>query len=307
MLQETNLRRFSILQTFFQILVVIGIFIYIFNNYSIIFEFENPNYLQFSLTIFLKSLNVLVVGYLNYFAFKILYRKISYMPILKIHILSLFGNFFSFAKSGTVYKAGALKKIYNLKLKEFSLFFIVSQLFPLLIISFVTFSYIKATSLDNSLSNLFLIVFIVITVFIFSIKMYISKISKIDDRMYMKKLFDIPNISKIFLIQLLAMVINLIYNWTLSNSLGYTLSFFDNLIYTTTSVISIFLSLTPNALGIKEFIIINLGSIADFTPERMFNLSIAERFSDVLMLLIIFLIIKLSGNNLSLKNNENNY
>jgi hypothetical protein len=39
----------------------------------------------------------------------------------------------------------------------------------------------------------------------------------------------------------------------------------------------------------------------------MFNLSIAERFSDVLMLLIIFLIIKLSGNNLSLKNNENNY
>ena len=137
--------------------------------------------------------------------------------------------------------------------------------------------------------------------------MYISKISKIDDRMYMKKLFDIPNISKIFLIQLLAIVINLIYNWTLSNSLGYTLSFLDNLIYTTTSVISIFLSLTPNALGIKEFIIINLGSIADFTPERMFNLSIAERFSDVLMLLIIFLIIKLSGNNLSLKNNENNY
>jgi len=301
------LRRNIILQTLFQISIVIGIFVYIFNNYSIIFEFENPNYLQLFLTIFLKSVNVLIVGYLNYFAFKILYSQISYMPILKIHIISLFGNFFSFAKSGTVYKAGALKTIYNLKLKEFSLFFIVSQLFPLLIISFATFSYIRATSLDSSLSNLFIIVFIVIVIFIFSIKMYISKISNIDNRIYMKKLFDIPNISKILFIQFSAIVINLIYNWTLSNSLGYNLSLFDNLIYTTTSVTSIFLSLTPNALGIKEFIIINLGSITDFSPEYMFNLSIAERFSDFLMLVIIFLIIKLSGNNLSLKNNENNY
>jgi hypothetical protein len=296
-----------ILQTLFQISIVIGIFIYIFNNYSIIFRFENFNYLQLFLTIFLKSLNVLIVGYLNYFAFKILYSQISYMPILKIHVISLFGNFFSFAKSGTLYKAGALKTIYNLKLKEFSLFFIVSQLFPLLIISFATFSYIRVTSLDNSASNLFIIVSIVIFTFLFSIKVYISKISDIDDSAYMKKLFVMPNISKILLIQFSAVVINLIYNWTLSNSLGYSLSLFDNLMYTAASVFSIFLSLTPNALGIKEFIIINLGSITDFSPEYMFNLSIAERFSDVLMLAIIFLIIKLSGNNLSLKNNENNY
>lgn len=297
----------NFLQTLFRISIVVGIFIYILNNYSILIEFDNLDYPQFLLTVFLKSLNVFIVGYLNYFAFKIVITHISYIHILRLHITSLFGNFFSFAKSGTVFKAAELKSTYNLRLKDFSLFFVVSQLFPVLIISILTFFYMNGRSIDKGLSNIFLIIAIGILVIILLLKIYISKSYVNEDKNFMLELFNTRNILMILLIQLSTVIVNLSYNWTLSNSLGYELTIFDNLIYTAVSVLSIFVSLTPNALGIKEFFIINLGSVTNFPPEYLFNLSVAERFADALMLLIIFLITKFSGNNLSYKNNENNY
>tara|TARA_B110000003_G_C16413658_1_gene443278 strand:- start:169 stop:669 length:501 start_codon:yes stop_codon:yes gene_type:complete len=162
-------------------------------------------------------------------------------------------------------------------------------------------------SIDKGLSNIFLIIAIGILVIILLLKIYISKSYVNEDKNFMLELFNTRNILMILLIQLSTVIVNLSYNWTLSNSLGYELTIFDNLIYTAVSVLSIFVSLTPNALGIKEFFIINLGSVTNFPPEYLFNLSVAERFADALMLLIIFLITKFSGNNLSYKNNENNY
>ena len=110
------------LQTGFKILITIGIFWYLFNNYSLIlnFEFQKFDYLFYAIGI--KSLNIFLIAFINLFAFLKLKTNISYIETLKIHTVSLLGNFFSFAKSGTAYKAFILKKNFNLNLKEFSLF-----------------------------------------------------------------------------------------------------------------------------------------------------------------------------------------
>ena len=284
------------LQTGFKILITIGIFWYLFNNYSLILnlEFQKVDYLFYAIGI--KSLNIFLIAFINLFAYLKLKTNISYIETLKIHTVSLLGNFFSFAKSGTAYKALILKKNFNLNIREFSLFFVLNQL--LAVLSINLFMIIYFSSMDISEINLtfFKVVIILILLLILTAVLLVSK-----------EYFNLSNYSELFRIKVLTILlicqtcsntIVLVSNYLLSNGLGIELVLADNLIYSSVAISSLLISITPNALGIREVLLISFENLVQLSSTTLFNFSVADRIADFTML--IFVCIFLLGNNLKL-------
>ena len=138
------------LQTGFKIFITIGIFWYLFNNYSQ-YTILNLKFQLFHLCSWNKIIKYFRNCIYKFICFFKLKTKISYTQTLKIHTFSLLGNSFSFAKSGTAYKAFILIKDFNLNLKEFSLFFILNQLvavFSINLLSLIYFSNINLPEIN---------------------------------------------------------------------------------------------------------------------------------------------------------------
>lgn len=284
------------LQTGFKILITIGIFWYLFNNYSLILnlEFQKVDYLFYAIGI--KSLNIFLIAFINLFAYLKLKTNISYIETLKIHTMSLLGNFFSFAKSGTAYKALILKKNFNLNIREFSLFFVLNQLLAVLSINLLTIIYFS--SMDISEINLifFKVVIILILLLILTAVLLVSK-----------GYFNLSNYSELFRIKILTILlicqtcsntIVLVGNYLLSNGLGIKLILADNLIYSSVAISSLLISITPNALGIREVLLMSFENLVQLNSTTLFNFSVADRIADFTML--IFVCIFLLGNNFKL-------
>ena len=81
------------LQTGFKIFITIGIFFwYLFNNYSLIYNFELKNFNYFIYAVGIKSLNIFVIAFINLFAFKTKNKNFIHTDA-EIHTFSLLGNF----------------------------------------------------------------------------------------------------------------------------------------------------------------------------------------------------------------------
>ena len=284
------------LQTGFKIFITIGIFWYLFNNYSLIYNFELKNFDYFIYAVGMKSLNIFVIAYINLFAFLKLKTKISYIQILKIHTFSLLGNFFSFAKSGTAYKAFILKKDFSLNLKEFSLFFILNQLIAVLSINLLSLIYFSNINLPEINLIFFRITIILILLIIAAAALFIPK-GSFNLKSY-SELINIKVLSIILICQTCSVFIVIMSNYFLSNSLGLNLILSDNLIYSLIAISSLLLSITPNALGIREIILVSFENIAQLSTDALFTFSVADRIADFTML--IFACIFLLGKNLNL-------
>jgi len=199
----------NIFQIVFKLTIVIGIFFYLYQNYSIFLDFKTPNYPDLFLTIFLKTINVFLVAYINFFAFSIFKTKIDFLETFNIHLVSLFGNFFSFAKSGTAYKAFVLKSDYKLDLKNFSLVFIVSQLCSILMINIITLIYISNfynadLQQEPLLITILIIIFIILFIkFISQVKNNNSSLNQIKKLFYLKNLCIILSVQSITTVKIL--------------------------------------------------------------------------------------------------------
>lgn len=288
------------LQTGFKILITIGIFLYLLNNYSLIlnFEFQKLDYLFY--TIGIKSLNIFLIAFINLFAFVKLKTNISYFETLKIHAVSLLGNFFSFAKSGTAYKALVLKKNYKLNLKEFSLFFILNQLlavFTINLINLIYFSYFDMSKIDLIF---FKVAIILIFVLISIAALFISK-GKLNLKNYYE-LFSVKALTILLICQAFSNIIVLLSNYLLSNSLGIKLTLADNLIYSVIAISSLLISITPNALGIREVLLVSFENFVELNSTTLFNFSLADRIADFTMLVLVCILFL--GKNLILFTNN---
>ena len=279
------------LHTGFKILITVGIFWYLFKEYTIILNFEFQKFEYLFYTIGIKSLNIFLIAFINLFAFLKLNTNISYSETLKIHAMSLLGNFFSFAKSGTVYKAYTLKKFYNLNLKRFSLFFVLNQLLAVFSINMLTVIYFSF----NYISEINLIFFQIIALMIFlllSITSLLVSMGKLKLKSY-SELFNIKILKVLIICQTFSTIIVLIGNYLLSYSLGIELILADNLIYSSISISSLLISITPNALGIRELILVSFENFVQLNSTALINFSVADRIADftLLILVIICLII----------------
>ena len=284
------------LQTGFKILITIGIFWYLFNNYSLIlnFEFQKFDYLFYAIGI--KSLNIFLIAFINLFAFLKLKTNISYIETLKIHTVSLLGNFFSFAKSGTAYKAFILKKNFNLNLKEFSLFFVLNQLLAVLSINLLTLIYFSYMHTSEINLIFFKAAIMVIFLLISTAALFISK-GNLNLKNY-SELFSVKILTILLICQTCSNTIVLVSNYFLSNGLGIKLILADNLIYSSIAISSLLISITPNALGIREVLLVSFENFVQLNSTTLFNFSVADRIADFTML--IFVCIFLLGKNFNL-------
>jgi len=284
------------LQTGFKILITIGIFWYLFNNYSLIlnFEFKKFDYLFYAIGI--KSLNIFLIAFINLFAFLKLKTNISYIETLKIHTVSLLGNFFSFAKSGTAYKAFILKKNFNLNLKEFSLFFVLNQLLAVLSINLLTLIYFSYMHTSEINLIFFKAAIMVIFLLISTAALFISK-GNFNLKNY-SELFSVKILTILLICQTCSNTIVLVSNYLLSNGLGIKLILADNLIYSSIAISSLLISITPNALGIREVLLVSFENFVQLNSTTLFNFSVADRIADFTML--IFVCIFLLGKNFNL-------
>ena len=105
-------------------------------------------------------------------------------------------------------------------------------------------------------------------------------------------------LSIILICQTCSVFIVLMSNYFLSKSLGLNLILSDNLIYSLIAISSLLLSITPNALGIREIILVSFENIAQLSTDALFTFSVADRIADFTML--IFASIFLLGKNLNL-------
>jgi len=273
------------LHTGFKILITIGIFWYLFKEYTIILNFEFQKFEYLFYTIGIKSLNIFLIAFINLFAFLKLNTNISYSETLKIHAMSLLGNFFSFAKSGTVYKAYTLKKFYNLNLKRFSLFFVLNQLLAVFSINMLTVIYFSF----NYISEINLIFFQIIALVIcllLSITSLLVSMGKVKLKSY-SELFNINILKVLIICQTFSTIIVLIGNYLLSYSLGVELTLADNLIYSSISISSLLISITPNALGIRELILVSFENFFQLNSTALINFSVADRIADFILLIFV--------------------
>ena len=279
-------------------------------------SFYRTNEIQFN--VFRSDFIFLVIGlkFLNFLIFNQLHRNIFHMhnlDIKKNENLTLtykgyMGNFFGFGKTGTGYKALFLKNKFNFSYLKFVSFYIFLQTLTLFFTSFICFLLLSFTSiLETELkSTLLVILLLIMTISLLSnyilnlisklkvlkkIK-YLSKVleSTEQNNIFLKNLtFKNPKFTKVLILQIFIQINLFLQIYLQAKSLDVHINLLNNFVYNLISQISIFLSVTPNAIGIKEFILILSNNFIGLSSADVFNLAILDRFTDFLSLVVFSL------------------
>ena len=76
----------------------------------------------------------------------------------------------------------------------------------------------------------------------------------------------------------------------LSQSLNIDLKILSNFVYNIISQLSTFVSITPNSIGLKEFILVISDQFIGLTNSQILNIAILDRLSDFSSLAVFSLI-----------------
>ena len=85
--------------------------------------------------------------------------------------------------------------------------------------------------------------------------------------------------------------INLFFQIYLQASIiNIDMSLISNFVYNIVSQVSIFASITPNSIGIKEFFLVISNEFIGLSTIEVFNLAIMDRVTDFLSLLLFIVV-----------------
>ena len=279
-------------------------------------SFYRTNEIQFN--VLRSDFIFLVIGlkFLNFLVFNQLHLNIFYMhnlDIKKNENLTLtykgyMGNFFGFGKTGTGYKALFLKSKFDFSYLKFVSFYVFLQTLTLFFTSFICFLLLSFTNiLETELKSTLLVVLLllmVISLLSNYILNLISRLKVLKKIKYLRKVLESTEQNNIFLknltfknpkfIKVLILQIFIQFNLFLqiylqAKSLDIDINLLNNFVYNLISQISIFLSVTPNAIGIKEFILILSNDFIGLSSVDVFNLAILDRLTDFLSLVVFSL------------------
>ena len=279
-------------------------------------SFYRTNEIQFN--VLRSDFIFLVIGlkFLNFLIFNELHLNIFHMHNLDIKKNENFtltykgymGNFFGFGKTGTGYKALFLKNKFNFSYLKFVSFYIFLQTLTLFFTSFICFLLLSFTSiLETELKSTLLVVLLLIMAIsllsnyilnlISRLKVlkkikYLSKVleSTEQNNIFLKNLtFKNPKFIKVLILQIFIQINLFLQIYLQAKSLNIDINLLNNFVYNLISQISIFLSVTPNAIGIKEFILIISNNFIGLSSADVFNLAILDRLTDFLSLVVFSL------------------
>ena len=232
----------------------------------------------------------------DYLIYRNINKDITIKDLFNLYVIQNLLNYIPL-KPGTFFLLQRLNKKYNIKIKDLVLFFtyqnyiLTSIVFILLGICFLFSKQIT----NYEFAGIFMIM---ITVIIY---LFFSKIDKIKiiKLRFINKLFSFVQNKKnkvltrkvqysFFLLSLLCFVCSVLrYHLILVYFFNFdSMSF--SLILGSVTHLSIFLSITPSSLGIREILIMSLSEVTEFSANLGFITSIIERF-----LVVIFCILSI--------------
>lgn len=301
-------KKLKLLDIIFYILIFFGFFIFFQNNKTLI-SFDIFKNIFVYYVVSLKFFNFLVFNQMHLYIFKIYNLQIKKMENFELTFKGYIGNFFGFGKSGTGYKALILKNKHNFSYSKFLSFYVFLQtltLFGTAFICFIILTFSKNFEYTNR-TNLILLLLAIMTLCIFAnyfLRVF-SKIKIFNNIKFVKNLIasfeDVSSnisklkivnkeITKILFFQILIQV-NLFFQIYLQASIiGIDMSLLSNFVYNIISQVSIFLSITPNSIGIKEFFLVISNEFIGLSSIEVFDLAIVDRITDFLSL-IIFIVL----------------
>jgi hypothetical protein len=300
--------KLKVLDTVFYIAIFIGLYIFLKNNKTII-SFDIFQNIFIYYVILLKFVNFLVFNQMHFYIFKIYNLQITKIDNFKLTFKGYIGNFFGFGKSGTGYKALFLKNKHNFSYSKFLSFYVLLQtltLFGTAFICFVIIVFSKTFEYTNK-NNLILLLISIMAISILANYFFriLSKIKIFNNFKFFRTIFTsfedtslnvdtlkIANkeIIRILLYQLLIQI-NLFFQIYLQASIiNIDMSLISNFVYNIVSQVSIFASITPNSIGIKEFFLVISNEFIGLSTIEVFNLAIMDRVTDFLSLLLFIVV-----------------
>ena len=294
----------------FYLIVISGLFLFLMNNKSDLSLQILFNEL-IVLIIFFKLTNFMLFNQLYFEIFKFYNLKISKSENFELTYKGYIGNFFGFGKSGTGYKAIKLKNNYNFSYLKFASFYIFLQTLSLFITSLLCF--LVVIFFDHILINeekvlQLLLVFVLLSCifanYIFRILSRIPLLSK--KKFFHNIILSLREIGSIFnqlqlqnkqmlkilFLQFLIQVNLFLQIFFQAKILSFEISLLSNFVYNIISQLAIFISVTPNSIGIKEFLLVISNRFIGLASTQVFDIAIVDRITDFLSLIIFSFIYK---------------
>ena len=294
----------------FYLIVFYGLFLFLANNKSDLSLQILFNKLLI-LIIFFKLSNFMLFNQLYFEIFKFYNLKISKGENFELTYKGYIGNFFGFGKSGTGYKAIKLKNNFNFSYLKFASFYIFLQTLSLFITSLICllviifFDHILIN--EENILQLLLVSILLSCIFanyIFRILLRLPVLSKKkffhNIILSLKEIggifdqFKIKNkqMLKILFLQFLIQVNLFLQIFFQAKVLSFEISLLSNFVYNIISQLAIFISVTPNSIGIKEFLLVISNRFIGLGSTQVFDIAIVDRITDFLSLIIFSLIYK---------------
>ncbi len=236
----------------------------------------SPFIIIFVLFLYILMLFVLVGVF--HFTVRLLNVKLNLKDNILLNCYSIFMNFFVPGQTGPIYRGYYLKTKHKIRAIDFTLataiYFAIYIIISVLFILFGSQSVVLASVAS----------FIFILGIIFSVKVYLNKENsklKISGR----------NITGLVFITIIQLFLQTMIYFIELHSVDKTVSLSSSLTYSGSAALTIFVSLTPGAIGIREGFLILTRHLSHLSNSTIILANIIDRSVFILYLLIIGLLI----------------
>lgn len=300
----------------------------------IIYAILNPDILSALSGIGLLAISLIVLGRILLYISNGLFIKFSAEAFTKkltfgegvyVGILSALGNFFGPILGGASIRAVYLKKAHSLSYSKFTstlmgyyvILFMVNCIAALLALFFISPSEQK-----NILMGIFSIWFVVLAILLFVKLPSWSKLNYKGKHRYLTKALSLLSsiqdgwfsiqrnkklVNKLVLLAMLSFFANLLMAAVEFNIIGAEISLPALMLYSVFITVSLLISFTPGAIGIRETLLLLVSSSLGVTNQEILQVALIDRSINFIILFVIFLIsrnswlkTKLTGRKMSL-------
>ena len=283
--------------------------IYLYRNPEILIRLKDTNPFFIFLIMFLYLFVFFLEGLFILVTLKIFERKISNLEGWYIAILSRVGNYLLPMRAGALFRAVYLKKKYNFDYSNF-----LATLYGYYIVFFLTNSVIilalllfKATVLKEVYMALIIffssLVIGLIALIFFRVpfrKIFINSKGFINSiAFFLNKFFDGWDLivksgnlfTKLILLAFANIFVNILVIYLEFISIGKIVDIVDVILYTCLSGLSLFISITPGSLGLREGVLLITSNSLGLTNSEIMELAFLDRGIMFLLLLLCLSII----------------
>ncbi len=251
---------------------------YLANHKDLITNLTKISPLLVVLILFLYVLMLFVLVGTFHFTVKLLNIKLNLKDNILLNCYSIFMNFFVPGQTGPIYRGYYLKMNHKVKAIDFTLataiYFAIYVIISVLFILFGSQSIVLA-----SVASVIFILGI-----IFSVKFYLKKENS-------KLKISGKNIVGLVFITIIQLFLQTIIYFVELHSVDKTVSLSSSLTYTGSAALTIFVSLTPGAIGIREGFLLLTRHLSHLSNSTIVLANIIDRSVFILYLLIIGLLI----------------